>query len=90
MRCHHLDLRTYNQQVLDNYERLEDMAQRYNIQSKAEIDGSKVPQMFEQGRLKEIEEYQKEDVRVTFRLGEKIREEIQTSTDQDLSQLISP
>lgn len=69
----HIDLSTVNRDN-GNYEGLEDMCNRFGIDHKVEVSGSDVPGLFESGEIKRIEEYLKEDVRVTFRLAEAVRE----------------
>lgn len=69
---HHVDLAEVNRRN-GNYEGLEDMADRYDIRHNSTVSGSDIPELFEQGEIGVIEEYLKEDIRVTFRLAEAVR-----------------
>lgn len=68
----HVDLCSVNRRS-GNYEGLEDMASRFGIEHGSSVSGGDVPGLFEGGRVEVIEDYLKEDIRVTFRLCEAVR-----------------
>ncbi|MFB6209562.1 MAG: ribonuclease H-like domain-containing protein [Candidatus Nanohaloarchaea archaeon] len=69
----HCDLYEYRKQVLDRYKGgLEEAAANYGIEHGSDVCGSKVCELFRQGRVEKIEDYQMEDVRVTVALAEEL------------------
>jgi len=64
---HHVDLTELNR-CNGNYDELGEMAERYGIKHNFTISGGDVPELVEDGRLSEVQEYLREEIWVTFRL----------------------
>lgn len=63
--------------------KLEDLLRKHGLEHSSDISGKDVPQYFENGRLDEITEYLKEDVRTTDDLVQEIVEDVVDSTVPD-------
>jgi len=68
-----------------NYKGLDSILQLHGIEHKSEVSGHMVPQMFRNGEIDRIEQYQREDIRTTHLLVEKLLQENSSSTVSQVS-----